>query len=252
MPARAFQRGGLSPSTAAAFTPDGKPLAGAVSADGTVRLWNPATGHPVGVLIHALAAEDLQYKVTLSPDGKLVAISTNDDMVRLWDPATGHQVGRPMHGGNSGVAFSSDGKLVATGDNESIVRLWDSATGRPASPIRTGAFGQLSVVAFSPDGKLVASGDSNGTVRLWDPVTGHPVGLPIQTSGPGQAPVWGMTFTPNGKMLATDDGNGGTVRLWDVALFTNPYAALCADVGPPTRQDWDQAAPGEPQPKICS
>ena len=247
-----FQRGGLSPSTAAAFTPDGKLLAGAVSADGTVRLWNPTTGHPVGVLIHA-GGQDLQYKVTLSPDGKLVAISTNDDTVRLWDPATGHPVGRPMHGGNSGVAFSSDGKLVATGDNESIVRLWDSATGRPAGPpIRTGAFGQLSVVAFSPDGKLVASGDSNGTARLWDPVTGHPVGLPIQTSGPGQAPVWGMTFTPDGKMLATDDGNGGTVRLWDVALFTNPYAALCADVGPPTRQDWDQAAPREPQPKICS
>lgn len=33
--------------------------------------------------------------------------------------------------------------------------------------------------------------------------------------------------------------------------FADPYAALCADVGPPTKADWDQYAPGEPQPDVC-
>ena len=31
----------------------------------------------------------------------------------------------------------------------------------------------------------------------------------------------------------------------------HPYAAVCASVGPPTPQEWNQYASGEPQPKVC-
>ena len=41
------------------------------------------------------------------------------------------------------------------------------------------------------------------------------------------------------------------VQTWQTALFAYPYAALCADVGSPTRADWAQYAPGMSPVSVC-
>ena len=68
-------------TTAVVFSPDGKLVASA-SADKTVRLWDPTTGGPCGVLE---GHSDEVRAVVFSPDGKLVASASRDNTVRLWN-----------------------------------------------------------------------------------------------------------------------------------------------------------------------
>jgi WD40 repeat protein len=150
-------------------------------------------------------------------------------------------------GGVNGVAFSPNGTLLASAGADGTVRLWNTATRQPTGT----AFlveGGVNGVAFSPDGTLLATADTDGTVRLWNTTTGQQVGTPLRVdTGYG---VNGVAFSPDGTLLATADADG-TVQTWQMSLFADPYRALCADVGPPTRADWTQYAPGDPQPSVC-
>jgi len=131
------------------------------------------------------------------------------------------------------------------------VRLWNPATGQAIGlPLAAdiGPGGGVNGVAFSPDGTRLATAGANGTVRLWNPATGRAIGLPLPADiGYG---VNGVAFSPDGTVLASADADGN-VQTWQVSLFADPYAALCADTGPPTQADWTHYAPGEPQPSVC-
>ena len=113
-----------SPATAAAVHAvaaaelDGRPVVISGSSDETVRVWDLATGTPVGDPftghdgpVHAVAAAEL--------DGRPVVISgSSDETVRVWDLATGTPVGGPFtgHGGPVNAVVSQTGQgLIADG-----------------------------------------------------------------------------------------------------------------------------------------
>jgi len=68
--------------TSVAFSADGKLLASG-GLDGTVRLWNPAAGQPVGAPLRASAGTGAP-SVAFGPHGKLLASAGFDGTVRLW------------------------------------------------------------------------------------------------------------------------------------------------------------------------
>src|SRR5262249_56516637 len=105
-----------------------------VSYLGTVRLWDVATGRPIGKALHTGAVG----LVAFSPDSKTLASVSFKGRIRLWDMATGRQIGHLFTGHNGpvdSVAFSADGKTLATGGDNGTVRLGDVADQETSTPL---------------------------------------------------------------------------------------------------------------------
>ena len=159
-----------------AFSPDGQRIVSG-SVDKTVRLWDAATGQPIGAPL--TGHTDLVTSVAFSPDGKRIVSGSVDNTVRVWDADTGQPIGAPLTGHTGAVysvAFSPDGKRIVSGSDDKTVRVWDADTGQPIGAPLTGHTGAVYSVAFSPDGKRIVSGSVDNTVRVWDAATGQPVG----------------------------------------------------------------------------
>ena len=93
-PARFLLKGHADVVRCLGFAPDGRTLASG-SYDGTVRLWDVATGREQAVL---RGHTGWVLAVAFAPDGRAVASGGNDQIVRFWDVATGHESNRSPGG----------------------------------------------------------------------------------------------------------------------------------------------------------
>ena len=190
-----------------AFSPDGTRIATA-SWDHTARLWDAATGKPLG---EPMTHGDLVECVAFNPDGMRIATASADHTARLWDGATGKPLGAPIRHNDTVdyVAFSPDGKRVATGSADHTARLWDAATGNSlGAPMKHA--NTVFCLAFSPDGMRIATASADHTARLWDAATQKPLGEAMKHNDG----VLCLVFSPDGTRIATA-GRDHTARLWD-------------------------------------
>jgi WD40 repeat protein len=234
------------------FSPDQRTLVTATTA-GTVHIWRLDPGGPHQV-ITTPGREPFTIKLTISRDGKFLAVVGADRVARVYGLPSGNQIFDLRHPSQVlSAAFGPRKEQLATGSANWTAQTWDLRRGRPAYRFR-GHFGRVVGVAVSPQGQFVGTASSDGTARIWDIatergaltsiLTGHtqalhtiefsPKGLYVVTaSRDGKAIVWqtdrgrqvavlaghegdvrGAVFSGNGRRVLTYSEDG-TARLWD-------------------------------------
>jgi len=186
------------------------------SKGGALRLWDFASGTPKRL---ALAPFQPWVSVlTISPDGKTLAVASNDGNLRLWDAGT--LVERLPEGGHRGavqlVAFADgDRSLISASAADATARAWDQAGGKERQRLALKASGSPNPfqglnIASSADGAALAAWNQKA-IRLLDPLGGkhHDVSL-----GADEV-VQALAVSPDGRTMAGFVSNN--LKFWNTA-----------------------------------
>jgi WD40 repeat protein len=219
------------------FSADGRFLAAAL---GVPAAENEAYESGGGVAVWDIAARRLLRTVpgkqsiadlpALSPDGRQLAVGTNEGLVTLWDVAGGAKLREwPFDGSGPVVTLTFlPGERLAVVYNQGIVKIYETASGNLSQTINTAR--GLKELSFSADGALLATasndwderGQNVSQVEVWKVATGELLWGAIV---PRQV-LNGVAFAPDGKTVLAigfEDyrrRTAGTIQLWDAANGT--------------------------------
>ncbi|MFL7791444.1 MAG: WD40 repeat domain-containing protein, partial [Anaerolineae bacterium] len=178
---------------------------------GPLTLWDLKSGE------HLYTPEEIPldiHRVTFSPDGHTLAVSTSQDAtleadtIKIFDVESG-QILRNLEGPwySHYLALSPDGHTLAAGGHDDVVQVWDTTTGQTMCALEEQEYGYS--LTFSPDGHTLAIGSDDHTLRLWDTTTCQTI-----HTLEGLEQIHNVAFSPDGRILISKEEN--TLRLWDV------------------------------------
>jgi WD40 repeat protein len=242
------------------FSADGS-LAATASIDGSVKIWDAATGTARRTFpdLHAGGTNCVSFSLAGPPR---VLTAGNDGLARLWtfDPdgpaLEAPQVLEHFEGAAAEPAseprrvtaalFAPDMSYVLTAGEDGTAKIWDAATGQLRAKLvcapqpagdEPAANGQSAVsilaAAISHDGRRIVLGCEDSSARVFDvPVAGDTAASPapaIVLTGHTSA-VAAVAFSPDGKRAATGSRDQ-LVKLWVVGIDDPKLPDAAAEAG---------------------
>jgi WD40 repeat protein len=186
-------------------SPDSKLIA-CGGADGTITLWDPASGHKSKSLAgHTASILSLAF----SADGARLLSGSADKTFRLWTLAGGASL--PVDAGQevTAVAFAGDGKRLAIATPDFLIRVYPvPAEGAPAEKPREmkGHSGRITALRSVGSGKQILSASEDGSLRLWNTESGKE-----ERKMDHGAPVTALAVSPDGKRWVSAGGTAAKV-----------------------------------------
>ncbi|MDX2680393.1 WD40 repeat domain-containing protein [Streptomyces sp. NY05-11A] len=177
----------------------------------TVRLWDVATGAPVGGPITGLGMRP----VPMADGTTLLSIGSG-----LWDPASGRRIGDLGTNRVPAVVAAvplPDGPTLLAGEVPGgAVWLWDpTAVESLTEPEEVGWDGLVAPVTV-PDGRTLLATRSDTTVWLWDLRTGEAAGQ-LHTGDVDVLTAMAAAPLPDGRTVVVTAHRSGALRSWDPA-----------------------------------
>ncbi len=213
----------------ASFSADGRRIATLSTSDGTVRVWEAASGRPLGEFRDPLAVRAGNNRqgfssVAFTQDGDSLLLGTRSGRVLLQDLAGGEPRTFTGHRDEvSGVVALPDGKLAVSSSRDRTCIVWDLATGEEQRPGLAHNGGVVAMVA-APDGAWVATVVAGEpAVQIWDVASrrrlrtlesnaGSIISLAVDRTGERLA-----AGTAVGRVILWQPTNGEHLRTWNAS-----------------------------------
>lgn len=204
------------------------------STDGVVTTWDISMKNR-NKIQSVQGNKDRGVGVALSPDGKIIATSLDDNSVMLWNLKSG----KPLktfkgHAGFVyGLSFNSKGNFLATASDDKTVKIWNINSDNNFRNLPLNHTAPVRTVTFDPDDRLIASAGADGLIKVWNIHNSNELWTLVGHTGE----IHKLSFSNNGKRIASA-GHDGTVRIWNAdtgnleLTLEYPGSALSLDFSP--------------------
>lgn len=198
--------GHKSDITTLAFSDDNQRILTS-SLDGTLRIWDSATGDE---LRQFSLAQGITAARWIQSESRILAV-TNSGLMVLWDMSSGTQIVTNSADGSGidALLVLEKDNLIITGSVSGLIRRWRTSTLDPLQDLVSGGNG-VSSFAISPDRNRLISGHRNGDIKVWDAHTWRE----IVTLHGHRGVVRDLQFVQDGTVLVSTGGLDGYVRAW--------------------------------------
>jgi WD40 repeat protein len=187
-----------------AFNPEGTVLASGSYRE--VKLWRRGKD----VKAFQVSASNSIHAVTVSPDGKWLAVADDAGVIKLHELPGGKEV-KAFAGHEKPVTalrFSANSSVLCSGSADKTIRLWNVADGGVV--IATNLPGEVNAVAWLSSNQ-VASAHADNVIRVWH--TSNSLALHKELKG-HEGAVTALEALPQGNQLVSGSRDG-TLRHWD-------------------------------------